>query len=57
MKRSYSKKACPWDNACIESFLDEYELGVKIDPVSFIKKTNADDIEFPDIEATTVQLF
>ena len=20
MKRSYSKKACPWDNACIESF-------------------------------------
>lgn len=33
---------------------DEYELGVKIDPVSFIKKTNADDIEFPDIEATTV---
>lgn len=33
---------------------DEYELGVKIDPVSFIKKTNADDIEFPLIEATTV---
>ena len=23
---------------------DEYELGVKIDPVSFIKKTNVDDI-------------
>ena len=20
MKRNYSKKACPWDNACIESF-------------------------------------
>ena len=33
---------------------DEYELGVKIDPVSFIKKTNVDDIEFPLIEATTV---
>jgi len=33
---------------------DEYELGAKMDPVSFIKKTNADDIEFPLIEATTV---
>lgn len=33
---------------------DEYELGVKIDPINFIKKTNADDIEFPLIEATTV---
>lgn len=33
---------------------DEYELGVKIDPVSFIKKTNADDIEFPLIEPNTV---
>ncbi|MFR1625710.1 MAG: hypothetical protein ACLSU6_01540 [Thomasclavelia ramosa] len=28
---------------------DEYELGVKIDPVSFIKKTNVDDIEFPSL--------
>lgn len=31
---------------------DEYELGVKMDPVSFIKKTNAVDIEYPLIEAT-----
>ena len=33
---------------------DEYELGVKIDPISFIKKTNAEDIEYPLIEPNTV---
>lgn len=33
---------------------DEYELGVKLDPISFIKKTNADDIEYPLIEPSTV---
>lgn len=32
----------------------EYELGKKIDPISFILKTNAEDIGFPTIDPKTI---
>lgn len=33
---------------------DEYELGTKIDSISFIKKTNAKDIDYPVISSDTI---
>lgn len=33
---------------------ESYEIDEKLDPISFIKSTNVDDIDYPDINPTTI---